>query len=657
MAVQVSYPGVYIEEFEPAAPIEGVSTSNAAMIGIAERGPIGVPTLVTSLDEFEARFGGPVDGPVPYYLPISAEGFFRNGGTVLYVLRVGTAVKANEDLLSRAAPNDPVIHAEAVAEGTAGGGITVTVSDSSLLTDRIAAIDPTLDPFLKPAAADANVTGLDATRRVLTVDSSDGFATGDKVVVDDGGTDRPGLVADVPDATTIQLASALGGNQPIAANATIKLADIDVGDKRLRLDVPSGLNLRQVLPAGTLIGVGGAPGADELATVASVTADTVELVRGLTEQHAAATAEVESREFDIVVTGSAGEVEEFHFLSTSANHPRYWQTIVDSALVELTKPTAPAQGAVPDPRPQAAATALAGAQDDDPAAAWLSVTNDMDDHLDLLAPIDDISLVTAPGCTDQGAQQAIVEHCEALFDRFAILDAALGSDLNATRAQRAALTGVLDKGFGALYHPWITLRDSAKRAVVPHPPSGHLAGVYAKTDQTKGVHYAPANVGIATALGVTVRLTDADQSVVNLEGVNLIRVLPGRGIPVVWGARTTAGNRNWQYINIRRLFLFLEESIQESLRGSVFSPNDLALWERLKRTLNEFLARVWRDGALFGATAKEAYYVRIDEVLNPPSTRKLGRLYIEIGVQPVFPAEFIVVRIGIWDGGAEVSES
>ena len=152
-------------------------------------------------------------------------------------------------------------------------------------------------------------------------------------------------------------------------------------------------------------------------------------------------------------------------------------------------------------------------------------------------------------------------------------------------------------------------------------------------------------------------LTDADQGVVNLEGVNLIRILPGRGVPVVWGARTTAGDRNWQYINIRRLFIFLEQSIQEGLRPNVFLPNDLALWERVKRTVNEFLTRVWRDGALFGATAKQAFYVRVDEALNPPSTRKLGRLNIEIGVQPVYPAEFIVVRIGIWDGGSDVSES
>jgi phage tail sheath protein FI len=126
---------------------------------------------------------------------------------------------------------------------------------------------------------------------------------------------------------------------------------------------------------------------------------------------------------------------------------------------------------------------------------------------------------------------------------------------------------------------------------------------------------------------------------------------------MVWGARTTATDRNWQYVNIRRLFLFLEESIQEGIRWGLFEPNNLQLWQKLNRTITEFLLRVWRDGALFGATPKEAFYVRIDEALNPPADRALGRLTIEIGVKPSYPAEFIIVRIGIWQGGNAVSES
>jgi phage tail sheath protein FI len=153
-------------------------------------------------------------------------------------------------------------------------------------------------------------------------------------------------------------------------------------------------------------------------------------------------------------------------------------------------------------------------------------------------------------------------------------------------------------------------------------------------------------------------MSDVEQGQLNLGGfagiggINVIRVFRPGGRPVVWGARTTATDRNWQYVNIRRLFLFLEGSIEEGIRWAVFEPNNLSLWQKLKRTINEFLTRQWRDGALFGAKAEDAFYVRIDEALNPFSEQALGRLNIEIGIRPTYPAEFIIVRIGIWPGGA-----
>ena len=191
------------------------------------------------------------------------------------------------------------------------------------------------------------------------------------------------------------------------------------------------------------------------------------------------------------------------------------------------------------------------------------------------------------------------------------------------------------------------------------PPSGHLAGAFARVDNSRGVHKAPANEIVRGALGLERALSDPQQEILNPEGVNAIRVFPGQARPVIWGARTTVAPdvTDWVYVNVRRLLLYIEESIQESLRWAVFEPNDLALWQKLKRTITAFLTGVWRDGALFGATAEEAFLVRIDEALNPPSSRALGRLFVEIKVAPVRPAEFIVVRIGLWDGGGEVSES
>jgi phage tail sheath protein FI len=145
----------------------------------------------------------------------------------------------------------------------------------------------------------------------------------------------------------------------------------------------------------------------------------------------------------------------------------------------------------------------------------------------------------------------------------------------------------------------------------------------------------------------------------NLAGIDVLRIFPGTAQVIVWGARTTGDPAisDWIYVNVRRLMIYIEQSIEEGIRWAVFEPNGLPLWQKLKRTLNEFLTRVWRSGALFGATADKAFYVRIDEGLNPPATRARGELYIEIGVAPVRPAEFIVVRIGLWDGGAQISES
>jgi len=194
------------------------------------------------------------------------------------------------------------------------------------------------------------------------------------------------------------------------------------------------------------------------------------------------------------------------------------------------------------------------------------------------------------------------------------------------------------------------------------PPSGHLAGLYGRIDNSRGVFKAPAGLeaGLQGTIGVETVLNDTQQGLLNMTyGVNVIRVFKG-GQPTVWGARTTAvvaGNTNWQYVNIRRLFLFLEQSISQGIRFAVFEPNNTNLWGKLTRSISAFLKQAWTDGALFGATAKDAFYVRIDDALNPPDQMALGILTIEIGVRPSYPAEFIVVRIGIWDGGTSVSEA
>jgi phage tail sheath protein FI len=373
---------------------------------------------------------------------------------------------------------------------------------------------------------------------------------------------------------------------------------------------------------------------------------------------------LQSEEFDLTVLQGAATFS-YPGLSMTSGHPRYYATIIngDTTGPITAKPYDPPNTtALPDNRPlQTNPQALNPGQNFDASAIH---AGDYEKALALLEGIRDINIVATPDRTDIAVQRAVQTHCTNLFDRVAIFDAVR---VNLQQPKATSLQTVINqslalgdtKGFGALYFPWLSVTSLNTGQPLMVPPSGYVAGIYARTDATRGVFKAPAGVGctVSGALGVDLGLSDNDQGVVNLKGVNVIRVFQSSGAPVVWGARTISQDTNWQYVNIRRLFLFLEQSIQIGIRNSVFEPNNPALWQSLKRTISAFLTQQWRGGALFGVKASDAFYVRIDDVLNPPSERQLGRLTIEIGVQPAYPAEFIIVRIGIWDGGSDITES
>jgi hypothetical protein len=184
------------------------------------------------------------------------------------------------------------------------------------------------------------------------------------------------------------------------------------------------------------------------------------------------------------------------------------------------------------------------------------------------------------------------------------------------------------------------------------PPSGHLAGVWARNDNTRGVHKAPANEVVRGVTNLAYTVTKSEQDTLNPIGVNCLRAFPGMGYRV-WGARTLSSDPAWRYINVRRLFNYIETSLQRGTMWAVFEPNDTRLWARLRRDVTNFLTGVYRDGALFGASPSQAFYVKCDDELNPPESRDLGRVIIEIGIAPVKPAEFIIFRISQWssEGG------
>ncbi|MFG3100528.1 phage tail sheath family protein [Streptomyces sp. NPDC048182] len=272
-----------------------------------------------------------------------------------------------------------------------------------------------------------------------------------------------------------------------------------------------------------------------------------------------------------------------------------------------------------------------------------------------LETIDEITMVAVPdlmGAFERGdidaegvrtVQLAVISHCEQMGDRVAVLDSPPGMSAQQVRTWRNDEAGY-DSRYATLYYPWVRVFDPATGRNATIPPSGHIAGVWARSDAERGVHKAPANEVIRGAVDLEIRLSKGEQDLLNPIGVNCVRAFPGRGIRI-WGARTLSSDPAWRYLNVRRLFNYLEESILLGTQWVVFEPNDDRLWSSIRRNITAFLTEEWRRGALFGRTAAEAFYVKCDRDNNPQESIDQGRVVCEIGVSPVKPAEFVVFRL------------
>jgi hypothetical protein len=275
-----------------------------------------------------------------------------------------------------------------------------------------------------------------------------------------------------------------------------------------------------------------------------------------------------------------------------------------------------------------------------------------------LKNIEEISIVAIPGHTEQEVQQALLDHCELMRYRFAVLDAGPGEKIAEVQEHRS----LYDSKYGAIYHPWLMIDDpfpDNPRAggQIAIPPSGHVIGIYARSDIERGVHKAPANEVVRGIAGLEASLAKEHQDILNPRNINVIRNFrdANRGLRV-WGARTLSSDPDWKYINVRRLFIFMEHSIDRGTQWVVFEPNSELLWQRVRRVISSFLRAVWRDGALMGLTPEEAYFVKCDRTTMSQSDIDNGRLIVEIGVAPVKPAEFVIFRIGQWTGGSSADE-
>jgi hypothetical protein len=338
-------------------------------------------------------------------------------------------------------------------------------------------------------------------------------------------------------------------------------------------------------------------------------------------------------------------IEDFDDLSLDAASPSYWDKRINngnSSLITIkvgdaaeleTLPGIPglldcgADGGIPG------VSHYEGKADDPNARTGLAAL--------ALDPYRDIAIVAAPGRHDQAVTRAVITHCELSRFCFAVIDSPADQAVAANLDPRSDID---DTKFAAYYYPWIVVSDARTGGRVSIPPSGAVCGIYALTDNTRGVWKAPANETVAGALDLKYDVTHGAQENLNPKGVNCIRRFPGRGIRI-WGARTLSSDPVWKYINVCRLFIFLEASIYYSTKWVVFEPNDPKLWARIKQTVTLFLRNQWREGALFGEKEEEAFSVAVgretmteDDILN-------GRLIVEVGIAPVRPAEFVVFRI------------
>ncbi|MFF3545660.1 phage tail sheath family protein [Streptomyces platensis] len=514
-------PGVYVEEVASGSrPIEGVGTSVAAFVGLAPTGPLNEPTLVTNWSQYVAAFGEFTDG---YYLAHSVYGFFNNGGTAAYVVRVG----GSDDDGAQQAAAAP----EAPKALTAG-------EPSALGAFKVAAI----------AAGSAN-------GGALTVEVQD--------VEGEGGADR------------------------------FKL-NVKDGDKVVEsFDVSAKKSSRNYVVT-----------------------------------------QVKQRSKTIVIEEAA---------------PAAQLTKPDAQQVTLAPPTA----APAAPAGNGAVERLASGQ----------FIGDSADRTGFggLEALDEVNMVAVPdlmaayqqGLIDleqvKAVQLGLVAHCELMGDRMAILDPPPALNARDIRKWRQEVAGY-DSRYAALYYPWIKAFDPATGQTRTIPPSGHMAGVWARNDSERGVHKAPANEIVRGAVDLELQITRGEQDLLNPVGVNCIRAFPGRGIRV-WGARTMASDPAWRYLNVRRYFNYLEESILIGTQWVVFEPNDAALWARIRRNISAFLVNEWRSGALFGQRPEDAFYVKCDAETNPVESVDLGRVVCEIGIAPVKPAEFVVFRLAQFSGG------
>ena len=639
-------PGVYMQEIDVPGPIAGVSTGVVAVVGPASSGPINTPVFVTNWTQFLETFGGYIYDPL-VYAPLAVRGFFDNGGAVCCFVRAGMARSGSLVVGDRSAGAFPVFAVTARAEGEPGNDIAVTVKDAWLCeTDALRCV------------ADVELISADRSRLYVGgFGEAALFVPGDVVCVSQGGLAEEAEVVFVSDEKKeIVLNAGLvkGFSKDNPEPVSVRLADLK-GKKRVRLDSVDGLE------PGSYLEFSQDGGLTEYAVAERLDGRAVLLRSALTKGFGLAAADgvvrVRSIEFSLEIVCD-GKKEEYLDLSMVPYHSRYYEKhTADSVFVSIEPSDSPNPSQAPFNLPALiGGVNLKDGRKDEPGGLtqehYLSAIEALERvSVNIVCVPDMVSF--GPGDVYKTVLQYLVNHCERMGNRFAVLDCSRNLPVMDVLKQRKECYG--SSSYAAVYYPWIEISHPTGQGRIKMPPSGHIAGVYARTDDQKGVHKAPGNEIIKGSLGPAMVLNATEHGLLNEASVNAIVNVPGSGTTIM-GARTLSNSTQWRYINVRRLLLYIEESIENATRFAVFLPNNLSLWATVKRQVSGFLNGVWRSGALFGATADQAFHVKVDEELNPPGVRALGQLIIEVVVYPVTPAEFIVFRIIQQPGGPVVSE-
>lgn len=682
-------PGVYMEERSSGAkPIEGASTSVAAFIGAAKKGPVGKAVFISNFGEFEKRFGGPykiLKGSREHYLYHAVKHFFTEGGGKCYVIRVmhytniddlgpANGAAASADIAGKVIDNSTAAapHAltiSAINEGDWGEGLEVQVENavkySLLLGEDIGVAADVTEISLKNNSqvrpgdllwivkeVTGEVSGVtknadDTYTITFTDELKAGAAAFDGEITN-------GMTVYGPDLkliTNTVLAAAIAAT-PGAATTGIILASVTKMDGA---ELRNGDFINFVIQDELVIVK---KTAEKEIAADDETVMTVEFA----EHDFSATSYMKSntrvyaRVFDILVRDEQSKAvlethENLSLISTSVtDYIGEHRLAVDSGDSFYINAARADQNAVlPDNANFTPMTGgddgLTGLADADYIGSQLRQTG-----LYALDTVRDASILAVPG-SSLAVAKAAIGYCEKRKDLFFIIDCLEGE----TKADVEDYLGT-DIGtsqYAAIYYPWIKIKEPPSGRSVAVPPSGAVAGIYADTDSKRGVHKAPAGVEngyVNAASGIERVVTKGENDGLYQQKINVIRKMP-EGI-LVWGARTISEDPEWKYINVRRLFIFLEQSILRGTQWVVFEPNDPSLWKSIKRNITAFLRIQWTEGKLVGDTQDKAFYVKCDAETNPPEVVDAGQVITEIGVAPSKPAEFVVFRIRQYAGGS-----